>query len=589
MAPDTALNRSAAASFETSRARTLPGIGIASLLVALLVAAGVVWRGYVELRGARADLRAQYGLRLRAAKDCLTSYFNQVRNTLDTISLDRNVRVLSTESREFIQAIYDANYDQHQLAEVYIIERDFDGGRRPIMAFEKGDEHRTEAELHSLEREDEEYAAQREQIRLFEQQDALHAAISPPLELCVGGRGVVYSVPIRGARGLVGIVAGMVPAAILGHQLATSSLNSRLVLAQAGGPVVSSNALDDVPPTAVRVVTADPPGERENRAADRPDLGRFDALTAALPLADGVTWQLAILFDESAELRTNRAHSLLSWGAAAAIVGLGAAVFYLCRLTGALVEARHAAERGQQREAELAHVMRLVTVSELTTGLAHELNQPLAAIAGYAEACAQRAVAGQAGSESVLADLREIGVQSERAGRIIQYLREFVRKPRPRRQREDLNRLAEAASELLRFELRRGNVRLRMELSPQALQVDVESIAIEQVLVNLLRNAVEVLGSSAPDQREIALRTRRIDDTGRASCEVSDSGPPVDAQRIPQMFAPFYSTKTYGLGMGLAISRAIVESHGGRLSARPGETRGMVFSLELPLAKDGPA
>jgi PAS domain S-box-containing protein len=238
---------------------------------------------------------------------------------------------------------------------------------------------------------------------------------------------------------------------------------------------------------------------------------------------------------------------------------------------------RLAEEEMRQHQAELAHLLRVRTVGEMAAGLAHEINQPLAAIANYAKGCVRRLrEAGKADAE-VLAVVEEIALQALRAGTIVHRLGEFVRNRPVSRQVVDLGDLVRTAVRLVEPDAVRARVQLRLHLRA-AVQVEVDPIQIEQVLLNLLRNGVEAMREEDGRERVLSIRSAARSDVVRI--EVADTGPGLrDAPET--LFAPFYSTKTDGMGMGLTISRSIVDAHGGRLWASEAAVGGAVFHLEL--------
>jgi PAS domain S-box-containing protein len=237
-----------------------------------------------------------------------------------------------------------------------------------------------------------------------------------------------------------------------------------------------------------------------------------------------------------------------------------------------------AEEETRRHQAELAHVLRVRTVGEMAAGLAHEINQPLAAIANYATGCARRLRDGENDSEQVLSAVEEIALQALRAGAIVHRLGEFVRNRPARRQVANLNVLIRAAVRLVEADARSEGVVLTMRLGRPA-QVEVDPIQIEQVLLNLLRNGVEAMREvNGSEERTLSIRSAVRGAAVRV--EVTDTGPGLhDSEEA--IFSPFYSTKPDGMGMGLTISRTIVDAHGGRLWAAPASEGGASFYVEL--------
>jgi|GEM_PF-344265 len=246
---------------------------------------------------------------------------------------------------------------------------------------------------------------------------------------------------------------------------------------------------------------------------------------------------------------------------------------------------QRAAEEDRRRyQEELAHVTRLATMGQMASELAHELNQPLAAIANYAQGSIRRLkAAGGPNGDGVLQSLEHIAGQATRAGDIIRHLRELVVKGNGRRTVEDMNALVTAAARLLEPEARRHGVRLTLALGPDLRPVTVDRIQVDQVLINLTQNAIEAL-ADRPGAREVVLATARDGDRG-VRVSVTDNGPGLPAEDRERLFGPFFTTKPHGLGMGLAIGRSIVEAHGGELVAERGQGGGAVFRFTVPTGR----
>ncbi len=246
-----------------------------------------------------------------------------------------------------------------------------------------------------------------------------------------------------------------------------------------------------------------------------------------------------------------------------------------------VTERRRADDLAREHEAELAHVLRVSTLGEMATGLAHELNQPLAAIVSYARGCARRLRAGGGSPEQIAAIVEQIANEAMRAGEFIRHIRAFVAKEPPARARVDLNPLVESVCRLVAAESARARVSIDLELSPEPVVAVVDRIQIEQVLLNFLRNAFDALASEPSAERRVTVRTAAAPD-GETTISVSDRGPGLDPEIAGRIFEPFFTTKASGMGMGLAISRSIVEAHGGRLWTAAAEPHGAIFWISLP-------
>ena len=246
-----------------------------------------------------------------------------------------------------------------------------------------------------------------------------------------------------------------------------------------------------------------------------------------------------------------------------------------------VTERRHANDRLREHEAALAHVLRVSALGEMAAGLAHELNQPLAAIVSYARGCARRLRSGGASTEQIAAVVEQISSEALRAGEFIRHIRAFVAKEPPTREAIDLNTLAEGVARLISAEAARAQVSVELALAGAPVVAVVDRIQIEQVLLNFLRNAFDALASEVPDARRVVVRIAS-GVHGEAIVSVCDQGPGLDAEVAARVFEPFFTTKASGMGMGLAISRSIVEAHGGRLWTTAAEPHGAIFWIELP-------
>jgi C4-dicarboxylate-specific signal transduction histidine kinase len=225
-------------------------------------------------------------------------------------------------------------------------------------------------------------------------------------------------------------------------------------------------------------------------------------------------------------------------------------------------------------------------MGEMAAGIAHELNQPLTAIASYAQACDWLLARGSTDTAEIRDALQQITAQGLRAGEIIRRLRNLVRTPDTLRVETDVNELIEELKGLALTDARAHNVRLTLELAPALAPVVANRVEIQQVVLNLVRNAIEALEGVPPERRDIVLRTAPGPDSN-VELAVIDSGPGVDAGIVDRLFSPFVTTKPAGAGLGLAISRSIVEAHKGTLRYRPAGAGGACFVLRLPHAQGG--
>ncbi len=245
---------------------------------------------------------------------------------------------------------------------------------------------------------------------------------------------------------------------------------------------------------------------------------------------------------------------------------------------------RRAEEEARHRQNELIHVSRLSTMGEMATGIAHELNQPLSAIVNFANGCARRLRLGIGEKEELIAAMEQIAAQARRAGEIIKRLRSMVTRQQPVREDVDLNVLLTDACALIAHDRQKLQVSVESRLSRQPVIARVDPVQIEQVILNLLRNALDSLRQRDPLSRHLVVTTG-ITREGQACIEVRDNGAGIAPEVLKHLFDPFFSTKKTGMGMGLSISQTIVTDHNGRISARSVPGRGAVFTVELPLSE----
>ncbi|HSI13944.1 MAG TPA: ATP-binding protein, partial [Chthoniobacter sp.] len=248
------------------------------------------------------------------------------------------------------------------------------------------------------------------------------------------------------------------------------------------------------------------------------------------------------------------------------------------------VISRQGAElREEQLRSELAHTMRVATLGELVAALAHELNQPLAAILSNAQAARRFLTHGSADPNELKAILDDIVRDDKRAGSVIQNVRSMVSKQPTMRERCCLNELVREVLELMHGELIGEKVEVHTTLAPLSLPVDAARVELQQVLVNLLVNAVHAMKETPSERRFIDVVTMAGENS--ASVSILDRGQGIDPARLPVIFEPFFSTKANGLGMGLSISRRIIENHHGRIEAANHPEGGAIFRITLPLAR----
>jgi len=239
----------------------------------------------------------------------------------------------------------------------------------------------------------------------------------------------------------------------------------------------------------------------------------------------------------------------------------------------------------QRHHQELAHVMRLSTMGEMASGMAHELNQPLTAVMAYCAAAMAMVEQWPESPEPIRGILEKATEQARRAGDIIRRLRGMVKKGENRHESIKLDRLIPEAIAFLEWELRYKAVDLELRLNAGDHPVYADPVQIEQVLINMIRNGLDSIRAGRVAGGRIVVQTEV---TERATLRVSvrDNGPGIDPYVLARLFEPFLTTKQKGLGIGLSISRSIIEAHGGTLWGKNQPAGGSVFGFELPLAAE---
>jgi C4-dicarboxylate-specific signal transduction histidine kinase len=221
-------------------------------------------------------------------------------------------------------------------------------------------------------------------------------------------------------------------------------------------------------------------------------------------------------------------------------------------------------------------------MGEMAAGLAHEVNQPLGAIVNYAGGCLEKLAPAAEAADQVRDKLEEIIAEAMRASEVIRRIRRYVRRTEPVCSREDINGLVLEVIRMAVTETRGHGIAYCHELALPLPLVVADSIQIEQVILNLVRNGFEAMAETEPGNRRLILETSVTDDHS-VMLAVRDAGHGFNGQDVHQMFQPFFTTKPQGLGMGLAISRSIIEAHGGRLWGTLNPGRGATFQFTLPI------
>jgi len=245
-----------------------------------------------------------------------------------------------------------------------------------------------------------------------------------------------------------------------------------------------------------------------------------------------------------------------------------------------LTERQQTEARLQELQSEIVHISRLTAMGEMASALAHELNQPLSAIANYMKGARRLLESGSDDSTTLIGGaMDKAAEQALRAGDIIRRLRDFVARGESDRRVEDVRKLVEEASALALVGAKDKGVRVRFEFAPRADFVLADRVQIQQVLLNLMRNAIEAMETA--ERRELVISTALSADK-MIEIGVADTGAGIAPEVAAQLFQPFVTTKRHGMGVGLSISRTIVEAHGGSIAARPNPGGGTAFFFTLP-------
>ncbi len=248
-----------------------------------------------------------------------------------------------------------------------------------------------------------------------------------------------------------------------------------------------------------------------------------------------------------------------------------------------VTDRRQTEDEARQLQERLTHFSRLSTMGEMAAGLAHEINQPLSAITMYAKACQRFMTSPTRDDADVLESLEQISAQALRAGEVIRRLRQFVKNREVRREPVDCGRLLDDLRTLAETDARLHNVRLRIENADDLPTVYADPIQLQQVVLNLVRNAIDAM-ADAPETRRDVVLSAQLAAEGEIEIIVADHGSGLAPEAAKHLFNPFFTTKSSGTGLGLAISHSIVRAHGGRLWHTPNEGMGARFHFTLPVS-----
>ena len=266
------------------------------------------------------------------------------------------------------------------------------------------------------------------------------------------------------------------------------------------------------------------------------------------------------------------------------IIGASGQIIGVSKIVRDISERARAQASLQEIQSELFHISKLNTISHMASGLAHELNQPLAAISNYLSGIRRLLDDRADNSANTLREaLARASEQAQRAGQIVRRLREFMSRGETDRSVESIAKMVKEAVELAFMGIKDRGVRVYVNFEPNVDRVIIDRIQIHQVLVNLLRNAIQAMEGF--DRRELAIATAAAAD-GMVEISIADTGPGIAEDVAALLFQPFVTTKREGMGVGLSISKTIIDAHGGRIWIERNPSGGTIFRFTLPLAVD---
>ena len=291
------------------------------------------------------------------------------------------------------------------------------------------------------------------------------------------------------------------------------------------------------------------------------------------PSGSGLTFKTSV--------RTVQNFDNLLIGLAIAVLLFGILIIWLLRLLRRWIKERKAAQQAlRERDELLQHTARLSSLAEFASGMAHELNQPLAAIANYAAAAECLLETDKIQSPKVRQAIEKMGEESRRAGKIMHSMRNFIQKSATPHEPYSISQLVHESIELIEAQARRQHVRIQVDLRTEDIKIDCDAVMLKQVLFNLMRNALDAMDTKQTDHaQQLEIRTEQTEDYLVFS--VTDQGQGV--QDIDKLFQAFYTTKSEGMGLGLAICRTVIENHGGKIWAENNPSGGASFHFRLPL------
>ncbi|HEY3965307.1 MAG TPA: ATP-binding protein [Planctomycetaceae bacterium] len=247
-----------------------------------------------------------------------------------------------------------------------------------------------------------------------------------------------------------------------------------------------------------------------------------------------------------------------------------------------VTERVHAERQTRRMLDELSRVGRISTMREMAAGLAHELNQPLAAIVAYVDACLELVGSGRMNNQQLSEVLRSVSSQAERAGRIIHRLRQMIKRDQPSRAMMSINEVIGETIVLLESAARQAGVTIHMELDPGLPELLADFVQVQQVVFHLVHNAIDAMSDVPQNRRRLTVATARNSDR-EIEIAVRDLGHGLTDESAARLFEPFFSTSPNGLGLGLSISRTIIEAHAGRIDVSPNSEAGVTARFTLPV------
>lgn len=247
-----------------------------------------------------------------------------------------------------------------------------------------------------------------------------------------------------------------------------------------------------------------------------------------------------------------------------------------------LTAEKQAEEEALHHREEMMHVSRLTTMGEMAAAMAHEINQPLSAIATYTAACLRLIARDESNITEVVSALESINAQAHRAGEVIRRIRSFTRSRELSRRPVTITSLIEEIRPLAELDAKASSIRLDFSLDPSLPEIVADVVQIQQVVLNLIRNGVDAIRESPAERRKLLLEAT-VGTDSQLRIAITDQGPGIDESLRDRLFTPFFTTKSTGMGMGLAISRSIITAHGGTLDFRNNVDGGATFWFTLPI------